>query len=106
MSHVADGLIGSMTYQQPYNQAPPIYGAPQYLQPYGGPYYYTPPTYQQPYTVSPPPPMGGPSLVPIMRPASQRKSLLSSLGAIDPTNTRLTPFYLDSGEPCLPILCV
>jgi hypothetical protein len=33
---------------------------------------------------------------------TQRKSLLSSLGAVDPTDTQLITFDLDSGEPCLP----
>jgi hypothetical protein len=44
MSHVVDGLIGSMTHCNPYSQHSPIYGAPQYLKPHRGPYYYPPPT--------------------------------------------------------------
>jgi hypothetical protein len=55
MSHVVYGLIGTTTHHNPYNQPPPMYGAPQYPQPYGGPSYYPPPPYQQPYPVSPPP---------------------------------------------------
>jgi hypothetical protein len=35
---------------------------------------------------------------------TQRKSLLSALGAIDPADTRLITFDIDSGEPCLPAL--
>jgi hypothetical protein len=35
---------------------------------------------------------------------SQCKSLLSSLGAFDPADTRLITFDLDRGEPCLPTL--
>jgi hypothetical protein len=35
---------------------------------------------------------------------NQWKSLLSSLGAVDPADTRLITFDLDSGEPCLPTL--
>jgi hypothetical protein len=34
----------------------------------------------------------------------QRKSLLSALGAVDPTDTRLITFDLDSREPHLPAL--
>jgi hypothetical protein len=35
---------------------------------------------------------------------TQCKSLLSSLGLVDPTDTRLITFDLDSGEPHLPVL--
>ena len=35
---------------------------------------------------------------------TQRKSLLSALGAVDPEDTRLITFDLDSGEPRLPAL--
>jgi hypothetical protein len=35
---------------------------------------------------------------------TQRKSLLSTLGAVDPTDTRLITFDLDSREPRLPAL--
>jgi hypothetical protein len=35
---------------------------------------------------------------------TQRKSLLSALGAVDPADTRLITFDLDSGEPRLPAL--
>jgi hypothetical protein len=35
---------------------------------------------------------------------TQQKSLLSALGAVDPTDTRLITFDLDSGEPRLPAL--
>jgi hypothetical protein len=35
---------------------------------------------------------------------TQQKSLLSSLGAVDPTDTRLITFDLNSGEPQLPAL--
>jgi hypothetical protein len=35
---------------------------------------------------------------------TQRKSLLSTLGAVDPADTRLITFDLDSGEPRLPAL--
>jgi hypothetical protein len=35
---------------------------------------------------------------------TQWKSLLSALGAVDPTDTRLITFDLDSGEPHLPAL--
>jgi hypothetical protein len=35
---------------------------------------------------------------------TQRKSLLSALGAVDPTDTRLITFDLDSGESRLPSL--
>jgi hypothetical protein len=35
---------------------------------------------------------------------TQQKSLLSSLGAVDCTNTQLITFDLDSGEPLLPAL--
>jgi hypothetical protein len=35
---------------------------------------------------------------------TQRKSLLSTLGVADPTDTRLITFDLDCGEPCLPTL--
>jgi hypothetical protein len=45
MSHATDGLIGTTTHHNPYIQPPPMYGAPQYLQPYGGPSYYPPPPY-------------------------------------------------------------
>jgi hypothetical protein len=43
MSHAVDGLIGTMTHHNPYSQPTPMYGAPQYPQPYGGPSYYPPP---------------------------------------------------------------
>jgi hypothetical protein len=33
---------------------------------------------------------------------TQRKSLLSAMGAVDPADTRLITFDLDSCEPCLP----
>ena len=46
MSHVVDGLIGTTTHHNHYNQPPPMYGALQYPQPYGGPYYYPYPPYQ------------------------------------------------------------
>jgi hypothetical protein len=46
MSHAADGLIGSMTHINPYGHSSPTYDAHQYLQPYGGTYYYPPPTNQ------------------------------------------------------------
>jgi hypothetical protein len=71
MSHTADGLIGSMNHLNPYIHPSPAYDAHQYPQPYGGTSYYPPPTHQQSYHVSPPPPMGGPSPVPMMHPASQ-----------------------------------
>jgi hypothetical protein len=74
MSHLADGLISTMTNHNHYNQPPPMYGAPQYMQPYGGPYYYPPPPYQHPYPISPPPPMSGPLLAPMMRSTSQPSS--------------------------------
>jgi hypothetical protein len=35
---------------------------------------------------------------------TQRKSLLSALGVVDPTDTWLITFDLDSGEPHLPAL--
>jgi hypothetical protein len=35
---------------------------------------------------------------------TQRKSLLSALGVVDPANTRLITFDLDKGEPRLPTL--
>jgi hypothetical protein len=35
---------------------------------------------------------------------TQRKSLLSALGAVDPADTRLITFDLDCGEPRLPTL--
>jgi hypothetical protein len=35
---------------------------------------------------------------------TQRKSLLSTIGAVDPVDTRLITFDLDSSEPCLPAL--
>jgi hypothetical protein len=35
---------------------------------------------------------------------TQRKSLLSTLGVVDPVDTRLITFDLDSCEPCLPAL--
>jgi hypothetical protein len=35
---------------------------------------------------------------------TQQKSLLSTLGEVDPTDTRLITFDLDSGEPRLPAL--
>jgi hypothetical protein len=35
---------------------------------------------------------------------TQWKSLLSSLGEVDPIDTQLITFDLDSGEPCLPAL--
>jgi hypothetical protein len=35
---------------------------------------------------------------------TQQKSLLSALGEVDPTDTQLITFYLDSGEPHLPSL--
>jgi hypothetical protein len=34
----------------------------------------------------------------------QGKSLLSSLGVVNPTDTRLITFDVDSGEPCLPTM--
>jgi len=71
MSHVVDGLICSMTHHNPSNQLPPIYDAPQYLQPYGGPSHYPPPIHQQSYPVVPPQPLGGTPLVPQMHLVSQ-----------------------------------
>jgi hypothetical protein len=35
---------------------------------------------------------------------TQRKPLFSTLGAVDPADTRLITFYLDSWEPRLPAL--
>jgi hypothetical protein len=35
---------------------------------------------------------------------TQRKSLLSALGEVDPVDTQLITFDLNSGEPCLPAL--
>jgi hypothetical protein len=35
---------------------------------------------------------------------TQWKSLLSSLGVVDPADTRLIKFDVDCGEPCLPTL--
>jgi hypothetical protein len=35
---------------------------------------------------------------------TQRKSLLSTLGVVNPADTRLITFDLDSGEPRLPAL--
>jgi hypothetical protein len=35
---------------------------------------------------------------------TQRKSLLSALGVVDPVDTQLMTFYIDSGEPRLPAL--
>jgi hypothetical protein len=46
MSHVADGLIDSMTHINPYGHPSPTYGAPQYLQLYGGMSYYPLPPHQ------------------------------------------------------------
>jgi hypothetical protein len=46
MSHVADGLIGSIKHLNSYNHPSPTYGENQYPQPYGGTYYYPPPTHQ------------------------------------------------------------
>jgi hypothetical protein len=66
MSQIVDGFIGTTTHQNPYNQIPPIYGAPQYLQQYGGTSYYPHPPYQQQYLVAPPTPMSGPSPTPMM----------------------------------------
>jgi hypothetical protein len=74
MSHAANGMIGTTTHHKPYIQPPPMYGAPQYPQPYGGPSYYPPPPYQQPYPFTPPPPMSGPSPTPMMHPGSQPSS--------------------------------
>jgi hypothetical protein len=74
MSHTADGLIGTTTHHNSYIQTPPMYGAPQYLQPYGGPFYYPPPPYHHSYHFSPPPPMSGPLSAPMMRPTSQPSS--------------------------------
>jgi hypothetical protein len=67
MSRAADGLIGSMTHINPYVHPPPTYGVPKYPQPYGGTSYYSPPTHRQSYPNATPPPMGGPSPVPMMR---------------------------------------
>jgi hypothetical protein len=46
MSHVVDGLIGSMTHLNPYDHPSPTYCAHEYLQPYGGTSYYPPPNHQ------------------------------------------------------------
>jgi hypothetical protein len=46
MSQATNGLIGTKTHHNLYSQPPPMYGAPRYAQPYGGPYYYPPPPYQ------------------------------------------------------------
>jgi hypothetical protein len=35
---------------------------------------------------------------------TQQKSLLSALGAVEPTDTRLITFNLDCGEHCVPAL--
>jgi hypothetical protein len=74
ISHAADGLIGTMTHNNPYIQPTPMYVAPPYLQPYGGTYCYPHRPYQHPYPISPPPPMGGPSPTPMMHPTSQPSS--------------------------------
>jgi hypothetical protein len=71
VSHVTDGLIGSMTDLNHYAHPSHAYGAHPYLKPYGGTSYYPPPTHQHSYPISPPPPMGGPSPVPMMHPRSQ-----------------------------------
>jgi hypothetical protein len=51
MSHVEDGLIGSMTHLKPYNHPSPTYGENKYPKPYGGTSYYPPPTHQWSYLV-------------------------------------------------------
>jgi hypothetical protein len=99
MSHTANGFIGFVMHQQPYNQPKPIYGKPQYLQPYGGTSYYHPPTYQKPYPVSPPPPMDGPSPVPMMCPTSQPISVSPSTSAYNlGTSESASPSYAPYGS--------
>jgi hypothetical protein len=71
MSHVVDGLIGSMTHIKPYTNPSPTYSAHLYPQPYGGTSYYPPPTHQHSYPIAPPPPMGWPSLILMMHMVSQ-----------------------------------
>jgi len=95
MSHAIYGLIGTTTHHNPYNKPPPIYGAPRYLHPYGVTYYCPPPTYQEPYPVAPPPPMGGPSLIPIIYPASQPSLGSPSTSAYNlGTSERSSPSYV------------
>jgi hypothetical protein len=94
-----DGLIGTTTHHNPYIQPPPMYGAPQYPQPYGGPSYYPPPPYQQPYPVSPPPPMSGPSSTPMMRPTSQPSSGSPSTSTYNlGTSESASPSYAPYGS--------
>jgi hypothetical protein len=97
MSHMVDGLIGTMTHHNPYIQPPPMYGTPQYLSIYGGPSYYPPPPYQQPYLVSPPPPMSGPLPTPMMCLTSQPSSGSPStstynLGTSESTSPSYAPY--------------
>jgi hypothetical protein len=98
MSHVADGLIGTTTHHTPYIQPPPMYGSPQYPQPYGGPYYYPPPPYQHPYPVTPPPLMSGPSSTSMMHLASQPSSGSPSTLAYNLcTSESASPSYVPYG---------
>jgi hypothetical protein len=92
MSHTTNGLIGTTTHHNTYNQSPPMYGAPQYPHPYGGLSYYPPPSYQQPYPISPPLPISGPSLEPMMRSTSQ-----PSLGS--PSNSSYNLGTSDNASP-------
>jgi len=46
ISHVVDGLIGSMIHLNPYGHPSPDYGAHPYPQSYGGIPFYPPPTHQ------------------------------------------------------------
>jgi hypothetical protein len=97
-----------MMHRQPYNQEPPIYGAPQYPKPYGGPYYYLPPPYLQPYPVFPPQPMSGPSPVTMMRPTSKPSSGSPStstynLGTSESTSPSYVPYgFFPQDNPYFP----
>jgi hypothetical protein len=81
MSHDTDGLIGFMNHLNPYGHPSPTSGAPKNPQPYGRTSYYPPPAHQHSYHVSPPPPMGGPSPVPMMFLVSQPSTSSPSTSA-------------------------
>jgi hypothetical protein len=99
MSHIADGLIGSMNHLNLYGHPSPAYGAHKYPQPYGGMSYSPPPTHQQSYPVSPPPPMGGPSPVPMMHPTSQPSTGSHSTSAYNlSTSGSASTYYTPYGS--------
>jgi hypothetical protein len=97
VSHAVDGLISSMPHMNPYDHPSLTYGENNYPRPYGGIPYYLPTSHQQSYPVSPPQPLGGPPLVPLIHPVSHSSMRPTSSPIYNPkssgsNSTSYTPY--------------